>query len=212
MLLAILLAAPLLPSQQASMRCVDRGSDIAATQTQPLRGPGGVVTVLKVSSADDHSKNTHLCNADYVLLITPADASAARAVDLLNTDADWDRILSLRLDGFEHNGKRVFGVLTERGKHPSTMLFDYDTADDKVQLIDLRKQFAHVATARCNATFDVVGTTETGAIVVELNSATPCAANGRWLLNPTGSSVHRLPQGASVQSLFTSGAGVEHGV
>ncbi len=212
MLLSILLAASLLPSQQASMRCVDRGSHIASTQTQPLRGPGGVVAMLKVSSADDHGKNTDLCNADYVLLITPADASAPRAVDLLTTDDDWDRILSVRLDGFAHNGKRVFGVLTERGKHPIMMLFDYDTADGKVQLIDLKKQFAHVATARCNAIFDVVGTTETGAIVVELNSAKPCSANGRWLLDPTGSAVHRLPQGVSVQSLFTSGAGVEHGV
>jgi len=207
MLLPILLAASLLPSQQASMRCVDRGSDIAAIQTQPLRGPGGVVAVLKVSSADDHGKNTHLCNADYELLITPADTGATRAVALFTTDAEWDRTLSLRLDGFAHNGKRVFGVLAEHGKHPSTMLFDYNTADGKVQLVDLKNQFAHVATARCDTTFDVVGTTETGAIVVEVNSAKGCAADGRWLLN-ADSSVHRLQQGAAVQYLFPSG--VEH--
>jgi len=209
MLLPILLAALLLPSQQASMQCVDRGSDTASTQTQPVRGPGGVVAVLKVSSADDHSKNSHLCNADYVLLITPADASAARTVDFLSSDGDWGRTLSLRLDGFAQNGKRVFGVLTESGKYPSAMLFDYGTADDKAQLIDLKKRFAHVATARCDTTFGIVGTTESGAIVVELNSAKPCGANGRWLLSPTGSSVQRLPQSASVQSLFTTGTGVD---
>ena len=48
--------------------------------------------------------------------------------------------------------------------HPA-VLFVYDTADSKVQLIDLKKQFAHVVTASFNITFDVVGATETGAIV-----------------------------------------------
>jgi len=205
----ILLAASLLPSQQASLHCVDGGSQIAATQTQPILGPSGVVAVLKVSSADDHGKNTHWCKAEYVLLITPADAGAPRAVTLLTSDADWNRTLSLRLDGFAHNGRRVFGVLTERGKYPSTMLFDYDTAEGTLRLIDLKKAFAQFGTVSCDTSFKVVGTTETGEIVVELSSAKPCA-NGRWVLNPTGSSVHRLPQGASVQSLFTSGAAGRH--
>jgi hypothetical protein len=205
MLLPILLVASLLPSQQASMRCVGSTSDMTATQTQPLRGPGGVIAVLKVSSDDDHGKNTHLCSADYVLVITPGDAGAAKAVDLLTSDADWDRTLSLRLDGFAHDGTRVFGILKERGKYPSTMLFEYNTADGNVQLIDLKKRFAHLVTARCNATFDVIGTTETGAIVVELNSAKPCAAVGRWLINRTGGSVHRLPHGSPIQNLFPSG-------
>jgi len=191
------------------MRCVDGGSQIAATQTQPILGPGGVVAVLKVSTADDHGKNTHGCNAEYVLLITPSDAGAPRAVTLLTSDADWNRALSLRLDGFAHNGKRVFGVLTERGEYPSTMLFDYDTAEAKVQLIDLKKAFAHFETASCDSTANVVGTTETGEIVVELSSATPCG-NGRWVLNPTVGSVHPLPQGASIQTLYTSGAAGRH--
>jgi hypothetical protein len=208
MLLPILLAALLLPSQQAAMRCNDRGSESAATQTQPLRGPGGVVAVLKVSSADDHGKNTHLCSADYVLLITPADAGAVRVIDLLASDADWGRTLSLRLDGFAHDGKRVFGVLTELGEYPSTIAFAYDTTTGKVQLIDLKKEFAHVVTARCNTTFGVAGTTATGGIIVELNGSRPCAANGRWLVNPTDGSVHRLPRGAYIEPLFTSGVDV----
>jgi hypothetical protein len=192
------------------MHCVDGGSQIAATQTQPILGPSGVVAVLKVSTADDHGKNTHGCNAEYVLLITPADAGAPRAVTLLTSDADWNRTLSLRLDGFAHNGKRVFGVLTEGGEYPSTMLFDYDTAEAKVQLIDLKKGFAQFETASCDSTANVVGTTETGEIVMELSSAKPCTASGRWSLNPTGGSVHRLPQDVSIQSLYTSGAAGRH--
>ena len=204
MLLPTILAALLLPlpSQQASVRCVDGGPNIATGQTQPLLGPGGVVAVLRVSTADDHGKNTHLCNADYQLVITPADAGTANVVNLLTTDADWDRTISLRMDGFTLNGSRLFGVLMERGKYATTMLFDYDTALGKVQLIDLKKQFAQVATASCNTTFDVAATTQTTAIVIELSSPKPCASNGLWLLDPKDNAVRRLPQGASFQSLF----------
>jgi hypothetical protein len=204
MLLPILLAAsflPLLP-QQASMQCVDVGAEIANSQTQPASGPRGTIAVLKVSTADDHDKNTHLCRAEYELLITPAGAATARVVELLATDGDWERTISLRLNGFALDGSQVFGVLTEGGKYPSTTLFNYDTVGGKVQLIDLKKQFAQIVTARCNTTFDIVGPTETTAIVIKLNSAKPCASDGLWVLDPKVNSVHRLQQGTSFQTLF----------
>jgi hypothetical protein len=113
------------------MRCVEGGANIATAETESLRGPLGVVVVLKVSSDDDHSQNTHLCEADYTLLVTHADRGAVVPVDLLTTDDDWDRTLSLTLSGFAHDGKRVFGVLAEKGKHPSTVLFAYDTGDSQ---------------------------------------------------------------------------------
>ena len=160
--------------------------------------------VLKVSSDDDHGKNTHLCNADYQLLVTPAKQGAPVPVDLLTTDADWDRTLSLTLSGFAHDGKRVFGVLAEKGKYPSTVLFAYNTDDGQVRLIDLHKQFTRVVPPGCNPTFDVVGTTVAGAIVVALNSGNGCKVDGRWQIDPTGSTVDRLPQDASVQSLFAA--------
>jgi hypothetical protein len=207
MLLPILMIASILPAQQASMQCIGRTSDMATAQTLPLRGPGGIIAVLKVSSDDDHGKSTHLCSANYLLVVTSAGAGAARAIDLVTSDADWGRTLSLRLDGFAHDGKQVFGIITESGKYPSTTLFDYNTAYGNTQLIDLKKPFAHLATARCNTMFDVIGTTETGVIVIELNSAKPCAATSRWLINRSGGSVRRLAHGASVQNLFTSAGG-----
>lgn len=207
LLLAVLLSSSPLSSQQASIQCGDGGSRIATTQTQALGAPGGIAAVLKVSSADDHDKNTHLCKADYVLLITPARTRLARPVDILSTDADWDRTLYLRLDGFAHNGKRVFGVLTERGKYPSITLFVYNTVTGKVELINLRKQFAHVIAERCWASLSVVGTIGAHTIVIEVSSATACAAHGRWQVTPNGASAHRVPRGTSVQNLFTEGSG-----
>jgi hypothetical protein len=198
MILPILVAAFLLPAQVISMPC----ANIAATQTQPVRGRDGMVAVLKVSSEDDHSKNSHDCQAEYQLLMMPGPGGAPVAVDLLTSDAAWNRSLSLRLNGFSQNGARVFGVISEDGKFPSTTLFDYDTAEGKVRLIDLKKRFAHLAPAKCIATFDVIGTTATGAIALQLNSTNPCPSEGRWLLNPTSSSVQRLPQDASFLSLY----------
>jgi hypothetical protein len=201
MLLPILLAASILPGPQAAMECVDTGADMATTQTRSVRGPNGVTAVLKVSSADDHSKNAHDCDAEYTLVVTPA-AGTPVVVDFLASDGEWGRSLSLRLDGFSRDGKRVFGILSEGGKYPSATLFDYDTTGGPVNLIDLKKRFAHVIATGCSATFDVAGTTETGAIVVMLNSGKPCAVSRRWLLNPAESKPRILPPAAPIQDLF----------
>ena len=202
MLLPILFAALLLPAQQASMHCVDTGAETAAAQTQPLPGPGGASAVLKVSTADDHSKNSHDCNAEYQLLLMRTGADTPVVVDLIMSDADYDRLLFLPLDGFSLDGKRVFGIVSETGRYPSTTLLDYDTVRGQVQLIDLKKPFAHIVAAKCSATFDAIGTTETGGIVLELDYADKCAPKSRWLLNPSSQKPQPLPQGASVTNLY----------
>ncbi len=180
------------------MKCVDTGAEIAAAQTQPLAGPGGASAQLKVSTADDHSKNSHECNAEYQLLITPAGGGPPVVVDLNASDAEYDRIISLRLDGFSQDGKRIFGILSEAGRFPSTTLFDYGTTNSKARLIDLTKLF--LGTAWCSTTFDVIGTTESGAIALELNSINKCVPKRRVLLDPI--SLQPLPRGPSILPLY----------
>ena len=82
------------------MACRDGGANIATAQTEPLRGPGGVSAMLQVSSADDHESNTHLCSAEYRLVLTAAHGGAPVVIDLLTSPSDWGRSLSLHLDGF----------------------------------------------------------------------------------------------------------------
>jgi hypothetical protein len=200
----ILLAASLLPSQQASMECVNTGPTIAATQTQAVRGPSGANAVLKVSSSDDHSKNSHDCMADYKLVVTPATGSAPVEIDFLSSDGDYGRTLSLRLAGFSQDGKRVLGILAEDGKYSTTLLFDYHAGVAQVPLVDLKMQFARVAPPGCSQTLEVIGTTANGAIVVESNSEKACGSSRRWLVNATGSKAQPLPQGASILSLYES--------
>jgi hypothetical protein len=204
LLLPILLALSLLPSQQASTHCVDTGIEIASSQTQPLRGTAGVAAVFKVSTADDHSKNPHDCNAEYQLLVTHARTGAPVVVDLHTSDADYDRIISLRTDVFSQDGKQLFEIFSEGGKYPATTLFEYSAAEGQVRLIDLRKQFAHMIAAKCGTTFEVIGTTETGAIAVQLDSAEKCSPNNRSLVNPASGRPQPLPKGASILSLYKS--------
>jgi len=203
MLPLVLLAALSTLPLEASMQCVDGGSNPAATQTQPIRGPDGASAVLQVSSADDHSKNAHLCNAEYWLLLTPPGNAPQRTVDLLTSDGGWNRNLSLRLDGFAHEGNHVFGVLIEQGKFPSTTVFDYDIADGKVKLFDLKKRFARIAPERCATTFDVVGTTVSGGIVLKLTPQHHCAFNRNWLLHSDGK-VQSLPPDTSFIPLWAA--------
>lgn len=179
MLPLILLAASLLLSQQASMECVDTGATIAATETQAVRGPGGGTAVLKVSTADDHSKNSHECNADYKLVVTSATGGSPVEIDFIASDGDYGRSLSLRLAGFSQDGRRVLGILAEGGKYSTTLLFNYHAGDAQVPVVDLKKHFSRVAPPGCIRTLEVIGTTARGAIVVESNSEKACGSNRR---------------------------------
>jgi hypothetical protein len=189
----------LMLAQQASMNC----SNNAATQTQPLRGPAGIVITLKVSSADDHSKNTHLCNAEYQLMVMRPGNTAPTLIDLLTSDDNWDRQLFLRLYGFSQDGKRVFGALSEVGKTTNATLFDYDTTNGKVQLTDLRQWLEKYLKAKCEVTVEVVGTTENGAIVLEPNSGKQCARQERWKISAGGTRFEHLPQAARIVGLYS---------
>ena len=209
MLPLILLAASLLPSQQASMECVDTGASIAATETQAVRGPAGATAVLKVSTADDHSKNSHECNADYKLVVTPGTGGAPVEANFIASDGDYGRTLSLRLAGFSQDGKRVLGILAESGKYPTTLLFDYHEGGGPVQIVDLKMKFARVAPPGCSQILEVIGTTPSGAIVVESNSEKACGSTRRWLVNAAGSKAQPLPPSTAILGLYEAKGGAQ---
>ena len=207
MLPLLLFAASLLPAQQASMECVNTGETTATTATQPVRGPGGATAVLKVSTTDDASKNSHECWAEYKLVVTSTSGSAPAEVDVDTVDAEYGRSLSLRLAGFSQDGKRVLGIVAEGGKYATTLLFDYHAGDAVAQLVDLKMQFARVAPPGCIQTLEVIGTTASGAIVVESNSEKACGSSRRWLVDPAGSKAKPLPLSAAILGLYESNSG-----
>jgi hypothetical protein len=200
MLLGIVVAGWLALVQQASLTC----SNIATAQTQSVRGPAGTVAVLKVSTEDDHSKNAHLCMADYKLLITRS-SDQPESVDLLSSDDEWGRSLSIQLSGFSHDGQRILGMFSEGSANPVQQVFDYNTDDGNVKSFDLRKLAAHATPTKCLSHAQIVGTVESGGIVIQLKSGKYCENSSRWVLNSASGPLQHLSKRASVQDLYGSG-------
>jgi hypothetical protein len=184
-------------AQHASFVCANN----SVTQTQAVRGPGSVA-VLKVSAEDDHSKDSHSCLATYKLLITSASADSPSQVEVLASDSDWDRNISLQLSGYTHDGKRILGMLTEGGPTPMQQIFDYNMDDGTVRLFDVIKLASHAAPAKCLPNTEVVGTVESGAIVARLNTGKNCGNATRWLFNSVYGPIRRAPKHASVLEFY----------
>jgi hypothetical protein len=195
MLLLLLLSASLLSAQEASLEC----SNTATAQTPSVRGPAGLTAIVKISAEDDHSKDSHDCMAEYKLVVQPAGAASV-STDILSSDGEWGRKLKVHLEGFSPDGKQAFGILSEGGRAPSSMIFRYRSADQPVELLDLRKALKQMAAAKCGTSAAVAGTTDSGAIVLESEPATQCGI--RWLFDPASQALRRLSQGQSIHALF----------
>jgi hypothetical protein len=201
-MLGIFIAGWLALAQHASIECANN----AGTQTQAVNGPNAVA-VLKVSSEDDRSKNTHSCLATYQLVITPAAGGAPARVEVLESDSEWGRNISIQLGGFTQDGKRILGMLTEGGTTPMQQVFDYNTEDETVRLFDMLKLASHVAPVKCLASAEVVGTVQSGAIMARLNTGKRCTNATRWLLNSVYGPMRRAPKRASALEFYKPTSG-----
>jgi hypothetical protein len=179
-------------AKSATVECANPG----AAQTQAVTGPRGVAAVLRVETADDHSKDSHDCMADYELEI--ANGGDGRTADFLSSDDEYGRRITVRLDGFSQDGKRVIGILSEAGKDATTVLFDYHIDGGEARLVDLSKMFLPTITGQCSEGFEAVGTTADGVIVVELAESKECGAGGRWAVDPDGSEPKKISGHAKV--------------
>jgi len=167
-----------------------------------VSGPGATVAVLKVSTEDDHSKDSHLCMADYQLVITQSSADKPTMVDLLSSDDEWGRSVAIQLSGFSHDGKRILGMFSEGIDTPMQQVFEYNTDDGLVRSFDLPKLAGHLTTKKCLMNTQIIGTSENDAIVIQLRSGKYCAHTSRWLLNSAKGPLRRFPKRASVLELY----------
>jgi hypothetical protein len=199
--LLFLLGASLLTGgdSSATMNC----TNVAAVHTQEVSnrivGPHARVAFLRIFSEDDHSKNSHKCRAEYQLIILPLiilPSYGDRVVmdSLLSSNGDWDRKLSVHLDGFLPDGNRVFGTISEGGKYPIKMIFDYNAVTRKTKLTDIRETLKNLRAAKCGTELAVTGTTDKGAIVLEPRTADECRNSHRWLIDPATDKPKPLPQ------------------
>ena len=175
-----------------------------------VRGPGGVVAVLKVSSTDDSAKDSHQCFAAYQLDVFPAPSAVPAVMarsympgNLMSSDGEWGRRLSIRLDGFSLDGRTVFGSWSEGDGGDDWTLFAYRAANGKVELVNIPKALLkQIVALKCGSTVAVAGTTDVGAIVLKPGSEKPCGATNRWLLDPVTGKVQPLARGGSVLGLY----------
>ncbi len=177
-------------------------SNVATSQTRAVPGPAGVFAVLRVSTAEDHGKNTHDCLAEYELLILGTSTGSPVVAKLHSSDAEWRRRISIHLDGFSRDGRRVFGILAEEGRFPLAMLFEYDAPTGKVKLIELKRGLTLLAAVKCGTAFAVAGTTESGAVALRPNTSDPCQGDYRWRITAGTGELQRIRQGEPVISLY----------
>jgi hypothetical protein len=83
-------------------------------------------------------------------------------------------------------------------------IFEYNTEYGNVRLFDLPKLAAHNVPAKCVAHSEVLGTTESGAIVIQLRSGKYCAHTSRWLLNSQKGPLRRVSKRTAVHALYSN--------
>ena len=193
----ILLVAFLAALQPVLTTC----QNAATVNTQTVAGPNATA-VLTASAEDDHAKDTHLCMADYQLQITRSDGTQPPPVEVLSSDNDWGRNISIQLSGFSHDGKRILGIVREGGSTPVQQVFDYNTDDGTVRLFDLIKLVARRAPTKCLASAEILGTTESGTIVSRLSTGKHCTKSNRWLLNSVYGPLRLASKHTSILALY----------
>jgi hypothetical protein len=144
--------------------------------------------------------------ADYKLEIMHA-SDQPHAAELLSSDNDWGRKISIQLGGFSQDGKKIVGMFSEDGSSPTQQVFEYNTDDESIRLFDLRRLAANLKPERCLINAQLVGTLESGAIVIQLRSGKNCVRSGEWMLNSVNGPLQHLPRHASVQALYSASGG-----
>jgi hypothetical protein len=185
------------------MECANIASAHTPEVSGPAWGPEAVAAFLRIYSEDDHSKNSHDCAAEYQLIILALGGRTATIVPLLRSDGDWGRNLTIHLDGFSPDGKRIFGTISEAGSYPGEYVFAYDLNGRKVNLIHVEETaLSTLKAAKCGSSLAVAGTTENGAIVVYPRTAEACRERNRWTIGPRKGESRPLPQDERVLRLY----------
>lgn len=158
---------------------------VSDAQTSPLRSGAGFTATLKMHSEDDHSKNSHLCEADYSLLISRPDGLANLPFNVLGDDGDWDRPIAFRVDGFSRDGHHVF-VFILAGAYPGSIYtMEYDMSSGaRSRDVSLDRHFTSRLSRACAATLHIAGISPKGLMVLGSSAKDGCPRAELWQLRP----------------------------
>lgn len=188
MLLPLLVLVLLSQSQspiQSSYVCGDRDA-----QTEPLQSTAGFSAFLTMHSEDDHDKNSHECQASYSLHIVHPDGTridgppAFGPSGFFLSDADWNRPLVFRIDGFSPDGERVFVFIAEGGQYPSIYADEFDMiTGSRLREEGADRIFLDKLGPACAAALHISGTVQNGHIVLRILPSNACSRTESWQLN-----------------------------
>ena len=180
--LILLLLRSLQPAAVQSSGPGDLTCGVRDVQTAPLRSSVGFTAILKMHGDDDHSKDTHLCEADYSLQISRPDGSANPPFNVTSDDAEWDRPLVFRIDGFSRNGHDVFVFILD-GAYPGSIdTMDYDMNSDRPREVFLDQHFTRRLGRACAATLHIAGISTKGLMVLGSSARDGCSRAELWQL------------------------------
>jgi hypothetical protein len=183
---------------------------VREAQTAPLRSSAGFTATLKMHSEDDHSKDSHLCAADYTLEISRPDGSITPPFNFYGSDDDWGRPIAFRIDGFSRDGHHVFVVILEGAYPGSIETMDYDmSSGSRSKDVSLDRHFTHHLSRACAETLHIAGISPKGLMVLGSSARDGCPRAELWQLSPNKSTgglvlpeyAKQLPSGAGIATL-----------
>lgn len=175
---ALLLGHALQAASAVSIRC---GSVVDA-QTAPLRSPAGFTAVLKIHTADDFMKNSHRCEADFTVAVTRPDGRTNPPDNRMGSDAEWDRPIVARIEGFDASGNLAYILITEGEKDPSIYAVEYDLRTADYRDVYPSTNFARSISPQCRPTLRIAGTAPNGRMVLATSLAQGCSQQSMWEL------------------------------
>lgn len=142
-------------------------------------------------SEDDHGKNTHLCQAEYVLQIIQPDGTHSRIDNLaypsgfFSSDDEWDRPLVFRVEGFSRDGTHVFVFISEGGSDGFIDAEEFDLKTRRrVKEEGADRFFLHRLGDSCAASLGISGTSADGHIILQTRQIDGCPRAESWELGP----------------------------
>jgi hypothetical protein len=95
-------------------------------QTAHIQSPAGAVVLMKAHSQDFHEKGAHLCTSSYSFEVTGSPGQPIQGLSFGGATSEWDRAISIHIDGFSPDGKLVYFLAVEGGEHPRLWAYSFD--------------------------------------------------------------------------------------
>jgi hypothetical protein len=99
-------------------------------RTESRSNSDGLRIALQVHAADDHIKETHLCETDYSLVVTLPDGSS-KELGVESIDDSWGRPVEFWIDGFALRGSRFIATIVE-GENTQLLKYWYTAPDQNM--------------------------------------------------------------------------------